>query len=264
VKTGTTTDFRDNWTVGYTPEVVVGVWVGNTDNAPMEDISGVSGAGPIWHHFMRTVLRGKPESTFNRPDDLIHLEVCALSGMLPTEHCPYTIWEWFIPGTAPTDYDTLYRQIDVDLLTGLPADGDTPPERIRSITFLDLPAFALEWAQREGLSVLPGEWVKSDQPEGDAFLRIVSPDFNAIYQIDPATPLQAQKLRLVAVGSTGLTDVTLRMDGKVVATFDAPPYETWWLLETGTHTLYAEATLPDGTTLTSDEVTFTVNPPAAP
>ena len=58
-KTGTTTDFRDNWVIGYTPELVVGVWVGNADNAPMRAISGVSGAGPIYNLFLRTVTRGR-------------------------------------------------------------------------------------------------------------------------------------------------------------------------------------------------------------
>jgi len=48
-KTGTTTDWRDNWTVGYTPELVTAVWVGNSDNAPMYHVSGITGAGPIWH-----------------------------------------------------------------------------------------------------------------------------------------------------------------------------------------------------------------------
>ena len=52
-KTGTTTDWRDNWTLGYTPDLTVGVWVGNADNTPMKGVSGISGAGPIWHDFMR-------------------------------------------------------------------------------------------------------------------------------------------------------------------------------------------------------------------
>ncbi|NJN54990.1 MAG: penicillin-binding protein, partial [Anaerolineae bacterium] len=64
VKTGTTNDFHDNWTVGYTPDVVVGVWVGNADNTPMFNVTGVSGAGPIWHQFMRAVLRGIPDKPF--------------------------------------------------------------------------------------------------------------------------------------------------------------------------------------------------------
>src|SRR5205814_1432543 len=55
-KTGTTTDFRDNWTLGYTPDLVTGVWVGNANNAAMYKVSGISGAGPIWHDFMESAL----------------------------------------------------------------------------------------------------------------------------------------------------------------------------------------------------------------
>ena len=82
-KTGTTTDWRDNWTVGYTPDLVTGVWVGNPDNTPMLDISGITGAGPIWHDFMYTVLRDMPPHDFVRPDGLVRVEVCADSGLLP-------------------------------------------------------------------------------------------------------------------------------------------------------------------------------------
>ena len=82
-KTGTTTDWRDNWTLGYTPELSVGVWVGNADNTPMKGVSGISGAGPIWHDFMRTVLRERPPLAFTQPDGLVRVEVCADSGLLP-------------------------------------------------------------------------------------------------------------------------------------------------------------------------------------
>ncbi len=58
VKTGTTTDFHDNWTVGYTPDLVVGVWAGNADHEAMRDVNGLTGAAPIWAESMRTVLSG--------------------------------------------------------------------------------------------------------------------------------------------------------------------------------------------------------------
>jgi penicillin-binding protein 1C len=66
-KTGTTTDWRDNWTMGYTPELVAGVWVGNADNTPMKDVSGITGAGPIWHDFMTSVLANRPATLFHAP-----------------------------------------------------------------------------------------------------------------------------------------------------------------------------------------------------
>ena len=67
VKTGTTTNFHDNWTIGYTPDIVIGVWVGNASHEPMRGVTGLSGAGPIWHQFIRETLTGTPEHWFSRP-----------------------------------------------------------------------------------------------------------------------------------------------------------------------------------------------------
>src|SRR6185437_12798842 len=66
-KTGTTTDFHDNWTVGYTPDLVTGVWVGNANNTAMRDVTGISGAAPIWHDFMEAALQGVPVHDFIQP-----------------------------------------------------------------------------------------------------------------------------------------------------------------------------------------------------
>jgi membrane carboxypeptidase/penicillin-binding protein len=87
--------------MGYTPNLVVGVWVGNADNTPMVEITGVSGAGPIWNQFMRRVLRGQPEVEFERPEGIVEAEVCALSGLLPTDACSHRRAELFLPGTVP-------------------------------------------------------------------------------------------------------------------------------------------------------------------
>ena len=81
-KTGTTQDWRDNWTVGYTPDLVVGVWVGNADNEPMRYVSGVTGAAPIWHDLMEELHKGRPARDFQRPDGLMEKIVCADNGLL--------------------------------------------------------------------------------------------------------------------------------------------------------------------------------------
>ncbi|RPI55151.1 MAG: PBP1A family penicillin-binding protein, partial [Chloroflexi bacterium] len=119
VKTGTTTDFLDNWTVGYTPELVVGVWAGNADNEPMRDISGISGAAPTWHDFMESALKGHPAVEFQRPDGLVEVEVCALSGHLPGPDCPHRVRELFLEGTEPGETCTMHRRVAVDRATGL-------------------------------------------------------------------------------------------------------------------------------------------------
>jgi 1A family penicillin-binding protein len=127
-KTGTTTDYRDNWIVGYTPNLVVGVWVGNADNTPMVDVTGVSGTAPIWNQFMRRVLLGQPELAFREPDGLVRVEVCALSGMLPTPLCPLRRTEIFIAGTQPTQPDTFYQQFAHGRAGGCVYAGSIPAE----------------------------------------------------------------------------------------------------------------------------------------
>lgn len=104
VKTGTTNDFRDNWTFGYTPSYVVGVWVGNNDNSPMYSIaSGITGAAPIWHDIMTHLLIHKPVETYPRPADIITKEVCQVTGLVPTAGHPcQTRLEYFVSGTENT------------------------------------------------------------------------------------------------------------------------------------------------------------------
>ena len=127
VKTGTTTNFHDNWTIGYTPELVVGVWAGNASHEAMRQVTGLTGAAPIWHQFIRTVLEGRPAKQFERPDGLVQVQVCSLSGLLPTPACPYRRFEWFVDGTQPTRADTFYQTMELDAATGLLASSATPP-----------------------------------------------------------------------------------------------------------------------------------------
>ncbi len=88
VKTGTTNDFRDNLTVGYTPNLVVGVWVGNTDDTPMQGVTGVTGAAPIWHQIIEQATAGTPVMNFVRPPGIIEAEICIDGGHAPSPACP--------------------------------------------------------------------------------------------------------------------------------------------------------------------------------
>ncbi len=101
VKTGTTQNLRDNWAIGYTQNYVVATWVGNNDNTPMAYVaSGVTGASPIWNRIMSNLLEGKPNHSWEKPDGLVEVNICALRGTLPCEGCP-TKTEYFLPGTEP-------------------------------------------------------------------------------------------------------------------------------------------------------------------
>lgn len=102
VKTGTTNDKRDNWTIGYTPSVLTAVWVGNNDNSPMHPYltSGVTGAAPIWNKIMTELLKNKEDEKMEKPEGVIAVQICSINGLLPCEGCP-TRTEYFIKGTEP-------------------------------------------------------------------------------------------------------------------------------------------------------------------
>lgn len=114
VKTGTTDDKRDNWTVGYTPSNVVGVWVGNNDNSPMDSklASGVTGAAPIWNRVMKEVLKDISDEPFTLPDSIVSKDVDVLGGGLQHGSDP-TRSEYFLKGTEPNAVSPIYRKIKV-------------------------------------------------------------------------------------------------------------------------------------------------------
>lgn len=102
-KTGTTDSFRDNWTMGYTPHLAVGVWAGNSDNTTMYNVIGITGAGPIWHDIMEYASQryNLLPDDFAPPDDVHRGTVSANTGLQPNPGEP-TVSDWFIDGTMPT------------------------------------------------------------------------------------------------------------------------------------------------------------------
>lgn len=143
-KTGTTNDFRDNWTMGFTTEVAVGVWVGNTDNSPMLNVTGVTGAGPIWRGVMdaAAALPEYAPAEFQRPPGVFPQTVCLDDGTLADNY------EWcrensqthveLFADDPPGAEQRLYRQLTVDSFTGLLAN-EYCTEYVTEETFLVLP-----------------------------------------------------------------------------------------------------------------------------
>ncbi len=131
VKTGTTNDYRDNWTVGYTPSYVVTVWVGNNDNTPMRGVtSGVTGAAPIWNKIMTKLLEGTKKEPLQQPQSVVGRAVCSMSGLLPPpegtpDRCP-THYEYFLKDHVPTKTDPGRTKVFINKETGgLAKEGQT-------------------------------------------------------------------------------------------------------------------------------------------
>jgi membrane peptidoglycan carboxypeptidase len=131
-KTGTTNDFKDNWTLGYTPNYLVATWVGNNDNSPMGGVvSGITGAAPIWHDIMSYILQGKTTEPPTQPQDVTKGSVCKGSGLPPGpgRSCDLTT-DYFIKGKYPkkTDPGTQAVFVNKDSQTLVTTPGDTNAE----------------------------------------------------------------------------------------------------------------------------------------
>lgn len=128
VKTGTTDDKRDNWTIGYTPSYLTAVWVGNNDNTPMNQYlaSGITGAAPIWNQIMAYILKDKINESFNLPSGVVGINICGTTGGAKTDSCPNNHFEYFITGTEPKQDTFVKAKVWVDKSTGLVVPAGSP------------------------------------------------------------------------------------------------------------------------------------------
>jgi membrane carboxypeptidase/penicillin-binding protein len=127
VKTGTTNNLRDNWTIGYTPNLLVATWVGNNDNTPMSYVaSGITGASPIWQKIMKYALQGVKTPGIPIPDGIEGASVCSDSGVVPAADnpCP-TRYEYFLKGTVPTESGLTKKDLAINRTTHHPPNNDS-------------------------------------------------------------------------------------------------------------------------------------------
>ena len=152
VKTGTTNDFRDNWTVGYTPDLAVGVWIGNADYSPMENISGVAGAAPIWAEFMKTavpLISGGNPSSFTRPSGIVERVICSASGAEPSQWCPSQRSEIFAADQLPLPKEEdLWQKVEVDTWTNLKASSDCGDYKAEKFVINVTDPWAIKWIKQ--------------------------------------------------------------------------------------------------------------------
>lgn len=171
VKTGTTNDFRDNLTVGYTPKLTTGVWVGNPDYTPMVGTTGVTGAAPIWNEFMtraESLTAGGISGYFSRPSGIVDMQVCATSGTIPSDSCSRRKMEFFAAYQMPLPAsEDLVQRTWINTWSGLRANENCPDnnEEILTVNIQD------ESARRWILSTAEGnQWarandlIRDDQP----------------------------------------------------------------------------------------------------
>ena len=226
VKTGTTSQFRDSWAVGFTPERAVGVWVGNADGAPMIDLPGLAGAAPIWRDVIEAATADRPVLGFTPPETMVEIVVCSPTGLLPGPYCPSPVLEWFIAGTEPTGTETYY----------LPrADG---------ALVIDPPVEARPWAAQAGARLAGPE-----DGATETGLAIVQPASGAVLYLAPELARQEALLRVAA--PAGAERIEFLVDGVSVGSAQGPDARVVWTLAVGSHRLKVVATLSGGGTATA-------------
>ena len=226
VKTGTSTDYRDNWTLGYNARFTLGVWVGNFDNSPMRGVSGVSGAAPIFRDIFTWLETRWPSPWYERPPEIVELEVDALTGKpVPPR----------LTGRRPVVLEKFRRD--------LAPDKDDGEDLYDAGGRVLLPSAYASWLAG------PDNWlgaaaVATDRMEPAAF-RILSPLPGASVMLDPDLPDGGRRLPLRTTAPAGTVEwssPTLKIE--------TTPRGAVALLEPGQHTLTARNTA-GGATLTA-------------
>ena len=222
-KTGTSKDYKDNWTVGFTPDFTVAVWVGNFDATPMKLVSGITGAAPLFRDIMLFLHQSSTTPVeFSRPDGIADARVCPRSGMLVGKDCPGEVQELFIEGTQPREVCTVHRKFKVDVRNGLLATRATPKEFLTEKTYESFPPIFDSWADKEGIARPPAQF-SSAQARHDQLLAISSPTSGDVFKVDPILRPKYQTIVIESAVASEVDHVSLWINGREVAAL-VPPF----------------------------------------
>ncbi len=230
VKTGTSFRFTDSWAAGFTGDYTLAVWVGNFDGSPMQELSGASGAGPLFAAIMTGLYEGREEPhRLPRPAGLADVSVCALSGRAPVPSCPRTVAE-IVPQERLAEILSLPCDMHLEGSTRYP------------------PPFA-EWAREAGLAKSPAA-VPGGRAGAPGFA-ISRPSDGSIFRRLPDLSPEYQSVLFELTDPRRRGEVEWRIDGEPLVV-TSPPHRVLWRARPGEHRLTAR------TRTDSDSVVFSV------
>lgn len=262
VKTGTTNDLRDNWTIGWSQEVIVGAWVGNNDNSQMKRVaSGITGASPIWRQTILAALEagyGAPDWTV--PEDVEQIEVDAISGYRAHDDFPL-VKEYVIKGSLSTLPDPIHKKIKVckgenKLATEARiAAGDYEEREVIDLTTPDPVSTDGENRWQIGIN----NWIASQSDsryqvpteycggQEDVTVKLERPKDKESYDEEEI------KVRVRAGSDRGIAKIEIYVDGEKKETIESDHYEDEIKMSKGRHTVYAKAYSRSGKEAKSNE-----------
>jgi len=254
VKTGTTDDMRDNWAVGWTPAVVVGVWVGNNDNSPMKRVaSGISGATPIWRRIMMEALGSRPVKAWSMPNGIVQVEADKISGYAAHHGFP-SRQEYFIKGTEPYGEDLIHMMMKV--CKGQ-TDRRAPETKVARGDYEEKEYIVLEaddpaGGSRNRWQEAIDAWIAGQGDDryrypkeycGDfasVVVQITEPDNKARINDNSVT------VEVKVTAGRSVEKVMFYVDGKLKETMVARPYKTNLNMSNGGHTIKVRAEDDEG------------------
>ena len=254
-KTGTSKGYSDNWTVGFTRERTVAVWAGNFDGTPMVQVSGITGAAPIFKRVMTRAMRGVQTAPLVDLEGLESRRVCPLSGKVAGSFCPAAMDEYFLAGTAPREPCEMHRRVSSELSPEL----ERRCLRLAAAEgrLVDLGLDFYDWAKNEGLAAEP--WLAAACfGEGDArgaTAKVLHPAQGDEFLLMGDLPAADQAIPVRVRASPSLGPLAVLVDGAVVARL-VPPYTGRVPVTAGRHRL--EVKDEAGSVL--DSVSYVVRP----
>ena len=247
-KTGTSYGHRDAWCIGYSPEVTIGVWLGNFDGKGVPMLSGTAAATPVLFALFTALTGQGTHRWFTKPEPLKTRRVCALSGAPVSPHCPTQKDDVYIPGISAVTACTIHKRVYVDETTGYSLcskcrhlQSEEPGRSGHGMTakvFEEWPAAAATWLAENGFAVptLPVHHPACTGTLAGNGPMILSPAEGTRYYIREGVPLAQQKIRLVASASNRTQELFWFLEGELI--FQGRAGEEYWLTPVkGNHVL---------------------------
>ncbi|MBF0106931.1 MAG: penicillin-binding protein 1C [Deltaproteobacteria bacterium] len=239
VKTGTSSNFKDNWAMGYTQDITVGVWAGNVSGDPMQGTTGATGAGPMLRDVINHAITLYPErSALFDGQRLKQIVICPLSGKMAGPHCRHKITEYFLPGTEITESCEYHHKIKIDKRNGLLADA-CPKRFVREETGVVYPELFKGWAMEYGRGIHDYSPLCGPIKE-DAAIKIVFPDEGSRFLIDPSKQAAFQSIPLKISFKGTLDQIDWFVDDQFYQSAKSP-YTVRYPLKPGKHTFMAKS-----------------------
>jgi len=264
-KTGTTSDFKDAWTVGFTPSISVAVWVGNSDSTVMK--SGADGsivAAPIFHNFINKTLEGTPNEEFAKPEGIQEITVEKYSNKLPSSASKELVTDIFAAWQVPTDQDNIHKIVKVCKTNGQLAPADLPESLREEKVFTKISSERPDnpnwegpvgaWAEQNGMSENP--------PTEYCYAKSLLPAVIISQPKENSTLSGENAIAATPTSSSGIKSAEFFIDGISIGTSTSSPYSKTYNfnnLATGSHKIAVVATDQNDITARSEISVSTTN-----